>query len=299
MRIQAQPGPTDSLTDVGGLKVGQAHDADACTGVTVIVPDRPAAMGVDVRGGAPGTREIEALDPTCLVSHVHAVVLSGGSVFGLAAADGVTVALSQRGIGLKVAPQAVPVVPAAILFDLTNDGNKDWGLEPPYRQLGIKAVDALATEVEQGRVGAGFGARAGGVQGGIGSASYVMDDGTVVAALVAVNSFGRAGDGEPFEAGTIDMPKVGFVGTNTTIAVIATNLTLDKAACRRLAIMAHDGLAQSIKPIHSPYDGDTIFCVATGEAPVPENLAGCLTVVGTLAADCMARAVQKAVMAAG
>ncbi|WP_417450107.1 P1 family peptidase [Kordiimonas sp.] len=295
MHIKAVPGPTDSLTDVAGLKVGQAHDADARTGVTVVVPDRPAAMGVDVRGGAPGTRETEALDPTCLITHAHAVVLSGGSVLGLAAADGVTAALSHKGIGLAIAPQAVPVVPAAILFDLTNGGDKDWGMDPPYRQLGIDAVEALSYEVTQGRVGAGFGARAGGVQGGVGSASYVTEDGMVVAALVAVNSFGSAGTEEAANVGAVNLPKVGLVGTNTTIAVVATNLDLDKAACRRLAIMAQDGLARSIKPVHTPYDGDTVFALATGAQAISGDLPGTLAVAGTLAADCLVRAVEKAV----
>ena len=298
MRIEATPGITDSLIDVGGLRVGQAHDARAMTGVTVVVPDQPAAMGVDVRGGAPGTRETDALNPTCLVSHAHAVVLSGGSVFGLAAADGVASALSHKGIGLMVGPMPVPVVPAAILFDLTNEGDKDWGMTPPYRALGIAAVEALGDTVKQGAAGAGFGARAGGVCGGLGSASYVMEDGTVVAALVAVNSFGRAYGQAQIETGVVDMPKAGFVGTNTTIGLVATNLTLDKAACQRLAIMAHDGLARTIKPVHTPYDGDTIFALATGGMKAPKNLPGSLAVIGTLAADCMVRAVEKAVRAA-
>ncbi|WP_020400407.1 P1 family peptidase [Kordiimonas gwangyangensis] len=298
MRITAKPGPSDSLTDVGAIKVGQVHDAEGNTGVTVIVPDAPAAMGVDVRGGGPGTRETDALNPTCLVEKAHAIVLSGGSVFGLAAADGVAAALSARGIGLPVGPMPVPVVPGAILFDLKNGGNKDWGMEPPYRALGIKAVEALSREMVQGRVGAGYGARAGGVQGGVGSASYQLEDGSIVAALVVVNSFGSADGAAGFTPGTLDMPKVGFVGTNTTLAVIATNVALGKAACERLATMAHDGLARAIKPLHTPFDGDTVFALSTGEREPTDELPRCLTVLGGFAADALERAVAKAISAA-
>lgn len=299
MRITAKPGPSDSLMDVGGIRVGQVHDADVNTGVTVIVPDAPAAMGVDVRGGGPGTRETDALNPACLVEKAHAIVLSGGSVFGLAAADGVAAALSAKGIGLPVAPMPVPVVPAAILFDLTNGGDKDWGTEPPYRALGVKAVQCLSSNLALGRVGAGYGARAGAVQGGIGSASYVLEDGSIVAALVAVNSFGCAGAAASLEPGTVDMPKVGFVGTNTTLAVVATNVALGKAGCERLAIMAHDGLARTIKPLHTPFDGDTVFAMSTGAHSAPEELPRTLAVLGTLAADALQRAVVKAVAAVG
>ncbi len=299
MRVTAKPGPDDSLMDVGGLRVGQVHDVRVNTGVTVIVPDAPAAMGVDVRGGAPGTRETDALKPTCLVEKAHAIVLSGGSVFGLAAADGVAAALSARGIGLPVGPMPVPVVPGAILFDLRNGGNKDWGMEPPYRQLGIQAVEALSPVLAEGRVGAGYGARAGAVQGGVGSASYMLDDGSIIAALVVVNSFGTAGNEESFAAGTVEMPKVGFVGTNTTLAVVATNLALDKAGCERLAMMAHDGLARAIKPVHTPFDGDTVFALSTGARAAPDHLPRALAILGTLAADALTRAVEKAVKAAG
>jgi L-aminopeptidase/D-esterase-like protein len=298
MRITAKPGPSDSLMDIGGIRVGQVHDARVNTGVTVIVPDGPAAMGVDVRGGGPGTRETDALNPACLVEKAHAIVLSGGSVFGLAAADGVAAALSAKGIGLPVGPMPVPVVPAAILFDLTNGGDKVWGTEPPYRDMGVRAVEALSTELASGRVGAGYGARAGAAPGGVGSASYVLEDGSVVAALVAVNSFGNAGAAACLEPGTVDMPKVGFVGTNTTLAVVATNVTLGKAGCERLAIMAHDGLARAIKPLHTPFDGDTVFAMSTGALSAPEPPSRTLAVLGTLAADALERAVVKAVSSA-
>lgn len=291
--ITALPGASDSFTDVSGLKVGQAHDAHVRTGVTVIVPDQPVAMGVDVRGGGPGTRDTDALDPTCLVEKVHGLVLSGGSVFGLAAADGVCAHLSEQGVGLPFTARAIPVVPSAILYDLANGGDKNWGTEPPYRALGIEALDSIGTHVEHGKAGAGYGAMAGAVEGGIASASLVTDDGIIVSAIVAVNSFGIANGAH--KHGTVDMPKVGFVGTNTTIGAVATNLELDKSACTRLAIMAQDGYARSIRPIHTPFDGDTVFAMATGEKPVEGALAPTLALVGTLAADCVARAIEKAV----
>jgi len=296
--VTSKPGPSDSFTDIAGLRVGQAQDAAVRTGVTVILPDEPVAMGVDVRGGGPGTRETDALDPTCLVDKVHGLVLSGGSVFGLAAADAVAAALSDRGIGLPLGPRTVPVVPSAILFDLMNGGDKAWGSEPPYRRLGVEALDAVGKDVSEGVAGAGYGARAGGSAGGIGTASLVTDDGLRVAAIVAVNRFGTVMDGAP-EHGTVDLPKLGLVGANTTIGAVATNLTLDKAGCTRLAIMAQDGLARAIRPIHTPFDGDTIFAMSTGARPLEGPLAPVMAVLGTLAADCMARAVGKAVKAAG
>lgn len=295
MRITAKPGENDSITDIGGLRVGQVACEKTITGVTAIIPDEPVAMGVDVRGGGPGTRDTDALDPTCLVERVHGVVLSGGSVFGLAAADGVIAALSEKGIGLPLGPRTVPVVPSAILFDLMNGGDKDWGTDAPYRGLGMQAVEALSYDVTEGRAGAGFGARAGAKAGGIGTASFETEDGLKVGAIVAVNSFGSVTDGSDVQFGDVDLPKLGFVGANTTIAVIATNLTLDKAACKRLAMMAQDGLARSIRPIHTSFDGDTVFALSTASKPLDGELAPTMAVLGTLAADALARAVQKAV----
>lgn len=296
MRIETTMGPTDTFLDVEGLCVGNAHDADVRTGVTVIIPDEPVAMGVDVRGGGPGTRDTDALDPTCLVEKVHGLVLSGGSVFGLAAADAVTEALSKDGVGLPIGPKPVPVVPSAILFDLANGGDKNWDTSP-YPRLAQEAYTARTRlGLAGGSVGAGYGARAGGVAGGLGTASLEAG-GLTVSALVAVNSFGVAGS-VPDTCEAIELPKVAMLGGNTTIAAIATNVVLDKAGCKRLAIMAQDGLARSIRPIHTPYDGDTVFALSTGAHSPEQPLPHVLTVLGTMASDCLMKAVQKATQAA-
>lgn len=300
-RVLTKPGPKNCFTDVGGLRVGQAHDSAIVTGTTVIVPDAPAAMAVDVRGGGPGTRETEALNPDCLVEHVHALVLSGGSVFGLKAADRIVERLSADGVGFLFGPRPVPVVPSAILFDLKNGGDKSWS-ESPYARLADAAYDALGDDVVNGAAGAGYGARSGARRGGLGTASLETADGLVVSALVAVNSFGsvtgRAG-GADLPPGDIRFPKAGLVGENTTLAAVATNLMLDKAGCRRLAVMAQDGLARSIHPLHTPFDGDTVFAMATGERPVDEpQKAGLLALAGAMASDALVAAVGKAVAAA-
>ena len=293
----AVAGPSDSITDIAGLSVGCAHDTAARSGVTVIIPDQPVAMGVDVRGGGPGTRDTEALDPTCMVEKVHGLVLAGGSVFGLAAADGVTCALSARGIGLPISPHAVPVVPSAILFDLANGGDKNWGDTPPYRALGIEATGNAGSTVVCGPSGAGYGATAGAQKGGLGTASLTLPDGTMVAALVAVNSFGSAVGSESPEHGVVSLPKLGFAGANTTIAAVATNVDLDKAACTRLALMAQDGFARALRPIHTPFDGDTVFALSTGAFTPDLDKGVAMAVMGTLAADCIVRAIEKAVAA--
>lgn len=298
MEITAEQGPTDSILDVGGLTVGSVHDEAVVTGVTAIIPDEPVAMGVDVRGGGPGTRDTEALDPTCLVEKVHGLVLSGGSVFGLAAADGVISYLSEKGIGLTISPVAVPVVPSAILFDLANGGDKSWGSEPPYRALGRCAAEAAGAPIENGAFGAGFGARAGAKRGGLGTASYMLPGGIAVGALVAVNSFGVAGEDVNADPGQVTLPKLGFAGANTTIAAVATNLSLDKAGCKRLAMMAQDGFSRAIRPIHTPFDGDTVFALSTGAQTSEQDKGALMAVLGTLAADCLVRAIEKAVAAA-
>jgi L-aminopeptidase/D-esterase-like protein len=291
---------TDKFTDVPGLRIGHAHDARAITGVTLIVPDAPCVMAVDVRGGGPGTRETDALHPSTLVERVHGLALSGGTVFGLAAADELVLLLSAAGQGLAMGPglPAVPVVPGAILFDLANGGDKAWGAEPPYRRLARQAFAALGHEAPSGRHGAGHGARAGSRAGGIGSASAPLSTGHTIGALIAVNSFGEVHDGAPPE-GPVPMPKLGRVTglsrQNTTIGAIATDAPLTRAQAQRIAIMAQDGLARAIRPIHTPFDGDCLFVLSTAAATGSGSDPVALTEIGTLAADLVARAVRRAV----
>ena len=319
-------GPLNLITDVAGLKVGGAVDTSARTGVTVILPDDRCVCAVDARGGAPGTRETDALAGDTLVEAVDAVVLAGGSVYGLAAADGVAAWLGAqgRGYGMVRSPgtPCSPVVPAAILFDLANGGRKDWGLEPPYRALGLAAVQAASTDFELGSAGAGAGAMAGAIKGGLGSASALTSDGFTVGALVAVNSFGSVVtpggtafwaapfeiDGE-FGAVPPGLTLVGphdwglakrdpQIGANTTIACVAVDAILSPSQARRLAVMAQDGLARAIRPVHTPFDGDVVFALATGRRPLPEPAVLSLTRLGALAADCLARAIARGVYAA-
>ena len=290
----------DRFTDIPGLKVGHAHDEAVRTGVTVILPDPSVAMAVtmavDVRGGGPGTRETDALAPHTLVERFHGLVLSGGSAFGLGAADAVTAWLSERGVGLPVGGRPVPVVPSAILFDLSNGGNKDWGMDPPYRRLALEACAAAGADCPHGPVGAGYGARAGSRPGGIGTASIVCArTGWRVAALIAVNSFGEVYAGEPPVDAPVALPKAAIPGTNTTIGAVATDAPLTKAQAQKLAQMAQDGLARAIRPIHTPFDGDTLFALATGDTAEAQVQPLDLAVLGTLGADCVTRAVRRAV----
>ncbi len=297
------------------LAVGHASCPTARTGVTVILPGEPAVMAVDVRGGGPGTRETDALDPANLVERAHAIVLAGGSVFGLAAADEVALLLARQGRGLALGEGAaalhVPVVPAAILFDLLNGGDKAFaradGPEPPYRRLARAALAAAGPSPAMGQVGAAYGARAGSRPGGFGWASAALDEGGQVLALVAVNSFGEVEAGEPPATGAVPMPKRrpmagldrqdGADGlANTTLAVVATDRPLTRAAARRLAMMAHDGLARSIRPIHTPFDGDTVFALSVATETPPAVAPALLAELGTRAADCLAIAVRRAVL---
>lgn len=311
------------ITDVAGLKVGQAHDARARTGVTVILPDQRAVCAVDVRGGAPGTRETDALAADTLVEAVDAVVLSGGSVYGLAAADGVTAWLGARGrgYGLAVGVPPSPVTPAAILFDMANGGDKSWGEAPPYRELGRAAVAAAGRDVALGTAGAGYGAMAGALKGGTGTASATTGDGFTVGALVAVNCWGSvtAPGGKTFWAAPYELDgEFGGLGTaglsagpgqwgaaktaddtrNTTIACVATDAILTPAQARRLAVMAQDGLARAIRPIHAPFDGDVVFALSTGRRPLGPAKDHDLARLGALAADTLARAVARGVFEA-
>jgi L-aminopeptidase/D-esterase-like protein len=288
-----------------GLKVGHAHCPSARTGVTLLLPDAPVVMACDVRGGGPGTRETDALEPSTLVERVHGLVLAGGSVFGLEAASELALLLARDGVGLPVTDEVhVPVLPSAILFDLANGGEKGWarpgGGETPYRRLAREAHAALTSQPEDGPVGAAFGARAGSRAGGIGIAQAALDRGGSVAALVAVNCFGEVEAGEPPMAGAVPMPKLGgrtqvYGEGNTTIGAIVTDVPLSRPAAKRLAMMAHDGLARAIRPIHTPFDGDSLFAMSlSGESPARvEPLL--LAELGTRAADCVAVAVRRAV----
>lgn len=322
----SRPGLTNSLTDVPGLMVGCAEDAAALTGVTVIVPDARAVCAADVRGGGPGTRETDALAAENLVDAVDAVVLAGGSVYGLAAADGVTAAMGAVGKGFALAPDSAappsPVIPAAILYDLANGGNKAWGDAPPYAALGRAAYAARRRSVPLGNAGAGLGARAGALKGGQGSASIVTADGFTVAALACVNSWGsvtlpnqRAFWAHAFE---IDGEFGGIAPSgarfdledwsgakadpapraNTTIACVAVDADLTPAEAKRVAQMASAGLARAIRPVFAPFDGDVVFALATAMKPAPEPRALAVARLGALAADCLTRAVARGVYAA-
>jgi L-aminopeptidase/D-esterase-like protein len=322
---RARPGPRNLITDVPGLKVGQAEDLAVRSGVTVVLPDERAVCAADVRGGGPGTRETDALAAENLVEAVDAVVLSGGSVYGLAAADGVAAWLGARGRGFVVSPDPAvppsPVVPAAILFDLANGGDKRWGETPPYAALGRAAVAGAGDDVRLGTAGAGCGAMAGKLKGGTGSASAITGDGYTVGAIVAVNSWGSvvAPDGRTFWAAPFEIDgEFGGLGAaglaaapddwghgkapadlrNTTIAVVATDAALTPAQARRFAVMAQNGLSRAIRPVHSPFDGDVVFAMSTGRRPLVEPGAFTLARLGALAADCLARAVARGVHAA-
>ena len=308
-----------TLTDVDGLKVGHCTLTARPTGCTVILAEGGAVGGVDVRGAAPGTRETDLLNPINTVEQVQAILLSGGSAFGLDAATGVMKYLDERGIGYRVgAAGVVPIVPAAILFDL---GVGDPKIRP-NADAGYKAAMAATTgPVEQGNVGAGAGATVGKLFGarfamksGLGSASIrLKDSGIVVGALAAVNAVGdvrdprtnailagaRSEDGRGFRDAIAQIMKghgvvLPLAGTNTTLGVVASNVQFDKAETTKIAQMAHDGLARTINPVHTMSDGDTIFALSTGTVKARVN-AG---MIGAIAAEMMARAVVQAVLTA-
>jgi L-aminopeptidase/D-esterase-like protein len=323
----ARPGASNSLSDVAGLSIGCAEDERALTGVTVIVPDERAVCAADVRGGGPGTRETDALAPENLVDAVDAIVLAGGSVYGLAAADGVTAAMGAEGKGFALfdmpgVPRS-PVIPAAILYDLANGGNKAWAEAPPYAALGRAAYAARSRDVRLGNAGAGFGARAGALKGGQGSASIVMADGFTIAALACVNCWGSAtmpggrafwahafeiagefGAVRPDANAAFDLEDWGGAKfsaqprANTTIACVAIDADLTPAEAKRLAQMASAGLARAIRPVFSPFDGDVVFALATARKQTPEPRALAIARFGALAADCLTRAIARGVYAA-
>ncbi|MFE4501507.1 P1 family peptidase [Rhodococcus sp. NPDC056743] len=334
--ITTATGPTDSLTDIAGLTVGHHHRLDddaalgsgAATGCTVVLAPAGVVAGVDVRGGGPGTRETDLLDPSHSVQQVNAVLLSGGSAYGLAAADGVMRWLEEHGHGIAMGlpGQVVPIVPGAVIFDLPVG---DWKIRPDA-DFGYLAAESASRECATGTVGAGVGARAGGIKGGVGTASVVITDGpakgATVSALIVANPVGSVFDprtGLPWGVGSegevslgIGMPipceldaanAIGAKGTvlNTTIGVVATDATLTKAGCRRVAVAGHDGLARAIRPAHSPLDGDTIFALATGThtpesaidvpAAFPADLP-ILDAVCAAAAQVVERAIVKAIL---
>lgn len=313
-------GKHNALTDVPGIWVGSHTDIGAASGTTVVICPEGAVGGVDVRGAAPGTRETDLLAPENLVETVNAVCLSGGSVYGLAAADGVVRHLESKSLGFPLDGRHVaPIVPAAVLFDL--------GRGPDYKPpvdagWGAAACNAASTgKIQTGCVGAGTGALSGGIKGGLGTASQVMATGIVVGALAAVNSLGSTLDpatgtfwesrlaiAEEF-AGRLRKPVVlpepppGEAGRNTTLAVVATDADLTKTQAKKIAMMAHDGMARAIRPAHTMFDGDIVFCLSTGRRPLPETagffaapLAPALNELGHAAADCLARAIIHAIL---
>lgn len=307
-----RPGPRNLITDVAGLRVGNAQDAELCSGSTVLVAETPFVAGVHVMGGAPGTRETELLAPDRLVQEVDAIVLSGGSAFGLDAASGVMDGLRVQGRGFAVAGHHVPIVPAAILFDLANGGAKDWATNP-YPALGRAALDAATPDFALGSHGAGFGATTANVAGGLGSASWVLEGGATVGALVAANPVGSVtvGDGAHFWAAPFEWqdefgglgpapraayavpPVTKLAREATTIAIVATDARLTQAQLTRLAAAAHDGMARAIVPSHTQFDGDLVFAVSTGAGPEATPLD--MVALGHAAATCLARAIARAV----
>lgn len=319
-RHDVRPGPRNLITDVAGLRVGNAEDHRIKTGTTVLVGERPFIAAVDVMGGSPGARETELLAPDKLVEGIDAIVLSGGSAFGLDAAAGVTDALRRQGRGYRVADVTVPIVPGAILFDLLNGGDKDWAVNP-YPALGERALAVADSDFALGTVGAGTGALTANLKGGLGSASLKLRTGHTVGALVGANGTGTATVGEqpnfwaaPFEmdgefGGLRTWPEpVPFMLTsrtkrdyessspvaNTTIAIVATDAALSKAQCKRLAVAAQDGIARAISPSHALVDGDIIFAVATGEVPVADPVIDVMH-LGHAAAVCLSRAIARAI----
>ncbi len=320
------PAPRNLITDVAGLRVGNAEDASVRTGVTVVLCDSMTTAAVDVRGGAPGTRDTEALSPVSLDGGADAIVLSGGSVFGLDAPAGVTGFLRSQDRGFQFAPGGprMPIVPGAILFDLVNGGVKEWGEETPYRRLGLVAAKTAGLDFALGNAGAGFGARAGLYKGGLGSASARTADGFTVGAIVAVNSVGSPviPGSDVFWAFAFEQKKE-FGGrrltgnepdidldlpsdikgapqpkTNTTIAIVATDADITQIELQRLTIMASDGFARALRPVHAPTDGDIVFGLATAKRKIEEPRHRAIMRLGSIAADCLARAIARGVYTA-
>jgi L-aminopeptidase/D-esterase-like protein len=311
--------PNNLLTDIKGVRVGHADDAKLASGVTAILFDPPAVAAIDIRGGGPGVREDALLDPVNTVERIDAIMLGGGSAFGLDAGGGIQAWLAEQGRGFAVRGAVIPIVPGAIIFDLLNGGDKAWGRFSPYRDLGYAAAAAAGTEFQLGSCGAGLGATTATFKGGLGSASAVAANGVTIAALAVVNAVGSVtvGNGPwfwaaPFEIdgeyGGRGLPaaftpemlamrlKGGAAATaaeNTTIALVVTDAILTKAQAKRLAMMAQTGMARAIYPVHAPLDGDVVFAAATCAKPI-EPLVG-LTELGMVAANVLARAIARGV----
>ncbi len=313
-----RPGPRNLITDIAGLRIGNAEDPTIKTGVTVLLGDRPFRASVDVMGGSPGTRETELLAPDKLVDGVDAIVLSGGSAFGLDAASGVSDGLRAMGRGYVYADMTIPIVPGAILFDLANGGDKNW-TDNPYRALGAAALSAATADFALGTAGAGVGATTAGLKGGLGSASLVLASGHTVAALVAANPTGCVTTGRgrhfwaaPFEIdgefgnlgshpGPVTFTESGLIKrdllmelSNTVLAIVATDADLSKSELKRMAVAAQDGIARAVSPAHTLVDGDLVFSVATGAKPLADPIFDAIT-IGHAAAVCLSRAIARAV----
>ena len=320
-------GARNLITDVEGILVGNSEDKNVRTGTTVILAETPAVAAVCVAGGGPGTRDTDLLAADMLVSEVDAIVLAGGSAFGLAAADGVLAAMKAigRGYGFMDQPGVPkpPIVPTAILYDLANGGDKDWGDTSPYAHLGRTAVDAAKDSFTLGKAGAAYGAKAGAVTGGLGSASLVTDDGMTVGALAAVNCFGSVtmpgsdafwawpfevdgefGGARPPADYSADAEDWGAAklnpapGQNTTIACIATDVTLTSGEAKRVAQMALSGFSRAIRPVFAPFDGDAVFILSTGKRDLPEPAPLAIARLGELAASTLARSIARGVFEA-
>jgi L-aminopeptidase/D-esterase-like protein len=307
------------ITDVPGLKIGHAEDLRLGSGATAIVFDTPAVASIDVRGGGPGTRETALLDPALSVGGIDAITLSGGSAFGLDAASGVQAWLREKGRGFAVGTARVPIVPAAILFDLLSGGDKEWGRFPPYRELGYAAAAGASVDFALGSVGAGTGATTVNCKGGIGSASAQTPEGHIVGALAAVNAVGSVNVGRgpwfwaaPFERDgefggrgwpasfpdeALEPVAKGGPRESTTLVVVATDALLTKVQAKRLAVMAQSGFSRAIYPVHTPLDGDVVFAASTGGKPLADPLLG-MAVLGTIAANVVARAIARGVFTA-
>jgi L-aminopeptidase/D-esterase-like protein len=307
---------------VSGFKIGHAQDETLLSGVTAIIPDQPATAAVHVMGGAPGTRETDLLSPEQLVQEVDAIVLSGGSAFGLDAASGVQAWLREHNRGFPVGDFRIPIVPSAILYDLGNGGDKNWGRYPPYRELAYEAANNLTTDPKLGSVGAGTGATISGARGGFGLASQQLQNGIVVSAIAACNAVGSVFVGEtnhywaaPFEKNNEfggrglphpipeDADVIRTKGAdddeaeskkNTTLSVVMTNARLTQAECQRMAINAHDGFARAIYPVHTPSDGDIVFVMSSNQLDYSASGIKPLELY-TTAANTVARAIARGV----